>query len=100
MRRQQAIETGDLLISGRIEWEPEVDHTSVRLSLSKDQVTEVTIVGDQDSALGDGDGQDFVVWQSGWVVLADSGRVISTADEKRSDSRLGTLIQQEPHRAA
>jgi hypothetical protein len=49
VRHEQSTQCSDLLIGSRIEGQPKVDHAPMRVSLAKDQVAEIAVIGDDDS---------------------------------------------------
>jgi len=100
MRHKEGCQTRNFLIGSRVGREAEVDDSRMGMSLAKDQITEVPIVGDENSTFGNRDGQDFLIGQTRRMILANSGGIVPLAHEECPDSRLGALVEQEPHRPA
>jgi hypothetical protein len=52
------------------------DDSIVRLKVHEDELTEVTVSGDQNPSFPVGDGEDFVIWQARGVLAANSADIM------------------------
>src|SRR5262249_38685001 len=68
--------------------------------LAKDQISEITIIGDENPVLSHGNGQDFLIREPRRMIASNSGCVVSLTVEKDADSGLSTLVEQKSHRGA
>jgi hypothetical protein len=57
--------------------QPQKYHAHMRVTMAHNQITKVSIVGNENSPFGVGDCQDFVVLQTGSIAARDSRRVES-----------------------
>ena len=48
----------------------------MRLKMHEDQLTKVTVSGDQNSLFPVGDGEDLVIWQARGVIAANSSDIV------------------------
>ena len=58
---EETLQACNLLVSSCVEGEAKIDNAGMRKTLADDQVTEVSIVGDEDPTLSDGDSEDSIV---------------------------------------
>jgi hypothetical protein len=72
----------------------------MRLVLDEDQSPEVSIVGDQDASFAKRYAKNFGIGQAGWVIARNSGHIVSERGQMRHKTRIGVLIEQEPHALA
>jgi hypothetical protein len=74
--------------------QPQKYHSHVRVTMAHDQITKVSVVGDEDSPLGMGKCQDLVVSQTGLIVARDSRRVETKRTEVIGYSRITAFVNQ------
>jgi len=72
----------------------------MRLQVHEDQLTKVTVSGDQNSSFPIGDGEDFVIWQARGVLAADSADIMPAFLKVSANASIGALIEQESHASA
>jgi hypothetical protein len=70
----------------------------VGVVLVKHQLTEVSVVGDQDALLASGESEHLLVGKTQGIVAANTSCVMAMLGEKHPDARLCTLIEEKPHR--
>ena len=56
------MEACNLLVSSCVEREAKIDDAGMWKMLAEDQFAKVSIIGDKDPVLGDGDGENLIVW--------------------------------------
>lgn len=64
------------------------------MTVTHDQITEVSVVGNEDSPFGMGKCQDLVVSQTGSIVARDSRRVEAECTEMVCYSGIAALVNQ------
>ena len=69
----------------------------MRLPVTEDQLSEVTVVGDEDAALTMGDGEDVGVLNGPRVLVRYRRNVMSPSREKVREAMVGALVEQESH---
>ena len=72
MRGQELLQRANLRLCRTIEGEAEEDDSGVRVVITKHQLAEVFVVGDQEPLLSAGEGEDLLVGENGGVVAADT----------------------------
>ena len=72
----------------------------MRLQVHEDQLTKVTVSGDQNPSFPVGDGEDFVVWQARRVLAANSADIMPAFLQVGANASIGALIEQESHALA
>ena len=100
VRIEKPLETGDLLVGGRVKRKAEVDDARVAMMLAEDQIAEVSVIRDEDSVLAHGNGEHFIVREARRIVFTNSSRVMVQTAEKDSDPGLRALVKQKSHRGA
>ena len=77
--------------------EAEENHTGMGTSVSEHQLTEVTVVGNDDALLAVTKREDVFVRHIMRMVAADAGDVVSIGDENRNEPSVDVLVEQKPH---
>lgn len=75
----------------------QVDHSRVRLALTKDEFAKVAVIGDQDAPLGVREAQHFSVRQAWRMLAADADRVVAEKLKMRDQASVTALVEQESH---
>ena len=86
MRVKHTQDLRDFLGRRRIEWQSQVNHTAMWLPLAKDEITEVSIVRDQNSVFSDCQWQDIPIREGRWVLSGNRGNVVSERDQGTTDA--------------
>ena len=74
---EQESETGHLQGELGASAETEQDHPDVWLAMAKDQLAEITVVGDKHASFGMGKGKDLDVGEAGRIVGHQPGDVVA-----------------------
>jgi hypothetical protein len=77
--------------------QPQVDDAGVGLPQPKHQLAKVTIVRDEDPLLGERELEHCPVRQSGSVLTADPGCIMTLGAKKLGEAGISTLIEQKAH---
>jgi hypothetical protein len=77
--------------------QPQEDHPGVRVSVPKDELTKVLVIGDQDPLLVVSNHQHLRVGETRGMVPGDSGGVVAKALEVGEQASISALIKQKPH---
>lgn len=97
MMSEDIVQPFDCQIERHVCAEAQVDHAHVRASFPDDEITEVTIVGDQDAILGICDPQDFDIGQPRWMLTSDSNRIVAETLKMWDQASVAALIEQKSH---
>ena len=97
---EEPFDRSDLLRGGRVQGKAHIDDASMSVPMLEDQFPEIAVTRDEDSVLSDGNGQHFVIWKAGGMILADPGCVVADAVQKDADPGLSTLVEQESRQRA
>ena len=81
MDSEHLVQSGDLVIGSRGQAEPKVDHASVRQTAAEDQLTEVTVIGDDDPLLAMGNPEDLRISQGMGIIVGNGGNVMVLPSE-------------------
>jgi hypothetical protein len=72
--------------------EAQIDYASVGVPVAKDELTEVSIVGNQCPPLAEGDGEDLLVFQARWIINRNRGDVMSQVAKVGAEPGVDALV--------
>lgn len=70
----------------------EEDDAGVGMAVPHDELTEVSVVGDEDAPLTVGDGEDFFVRKGSGVLAGDGSDVMTACFEPARQAKLSALV--------
>lgn len=77
-----------------------VDHAGMRLAVDKNQLTEISIISDENPLLGDGDRENLSVLQIARMIGANAGDIVALAAQVGDHASIGAGIDQKSHTCA
>jgi hypothetical protein len=77
--------------------ETQIDDARMRLTVAKNELTKIAVIGDQDAALALGYGKNLLVGQSRGIVTANPPDVVTALCEPGAKTRVCALVEKEVH---
>jgi hypothetical protein len=65
--------------------------------LAKHELPKVLVVGNENATLGYCQGQSLGVWHAAGMIMANTGRIMSTGAKVWDQTSIGTLIEKKLH---
>lgn len=93
MVRKHIVETSDELFR-RSRAESEQDDPGMRLSLANNELSEISVIGDDNSVLSNSDGKDVDVSEGSRVVLTDGRNIMPQSTKEGCKVVIRALVKQ------
>lgn len=94
---KDVVEPSYLGHEGRVGAEPKEDHAHVGLTVAKDKLAKIGVVGDEDAALGMSETKHAVIWQTSRIVGAETRHIVTKGAKVWQETSVGAFIEQKSH---